>query len=135
MAAMAITHMAARLAALLSPARTTKRRSTRSDASVEEQEQVVTGRLLAGRASQREYHREMARLAHAAAAEPSIPEESTRDPRYVLAVVGTMLPEVGPAILCRAFVLARSGAEVTDLVRLLSLTRSQARAIVAAARS
>ena len=132
MSRMTITRMASRLAALLSPTRNTR---NHNDIPAEEQEKVITARLLAGTASRHLYHHEMARLAHGTTSAPEPPDDSATDPRYLLAVVGTMLPEVPPDTLCRAFVLARSGGDTADLVRLLHLTEPQARTIVAAAQT
>lgn len=94
---------------------------------------MITSRLLAGTVGRAEYHREMAGLARTTASVPLPPDDPAHDPRYLLAVVGTTLPEVEPVTLCRAFVLARSGGDTADLVRLLGLTEAQARTIVAAA--
>ena len=100
---------------------------------VEEQERVLVTRLLAGAVSRTGYHQEMARLAHDTVSVSIPPPDSAHDPRYLLALTGTMLPEVEPVTLCRAFVLARSGGDSADLMRLLGLTEAQARTIVAAA--
>lgn len=129
MSAVAITRMTAKLAALLSWAS-----SRRGVAPPEEQEREITTQLLAGSMSRREYHERMARLAGATPC-AALPADSARDPRYVLAVVGTMLPELAPDTLCRAFVSARSGAVAADLMGQLGLTEAQAHTIVAAART
>ena len=127
---MTIARVASRLAALLSPPRKTERRT---DVPGDEQERMITSRLLAGAVSRPEYHREMARLARTTASVPLPPDDPAHDPRYLLAVVGTTLPEIEPTTLCRAYVLARSGGDTADLMRLLGLTEAQARTILAAA--
>lgn len=102
-------------------------------------EQQLATRLVAGELSQADYQQAMADLAHhtdqpGTGVEAGVLPGGHGDPRARLAMLGVVLPELSPNVLCWAFVMAQNGADADTLVRSLKLTRWQAASVIACSR-